>query len=487
MERTGAGDDPPRSVLLVTADTLRANYCSPFGGHVEMPRLQELADGGALFAHTYSLSPWTMPSIAGLMSSRYPLGPTPNVPMSQTVEETVSYAAAARYWEEPDGSTFVTRLRDAGFETAALIGNPFIKKHEWLMKGFDHTVVPEFRDGLRGELLREPRGPFRAAPALRGLLARAWPALGEQRDLDSTRVLTEHARLLLHKFAGKPFFLWIHYYDPHTPFDAPEQFRTEPVSFTHFPPPEMIAREPLEKVAWEHDHVDEIRSMYEAEVRYLDHATGLLIDDLGTLGLRGSTNIVFNSDHGEELIEHTGVIAHGHTFYEELIWVPLILSGPDVPQVRVAEASSAIDVLPTMAAWLGQPAQAGWRGRDLTERMASGLASDRPVFAQSNSTFAFKEPKQAVVWRNHKLIYGMATRHRELYNLKTDPLEKHNLVDEVPELADQLQILLEDWSDSFPSTYARLEEGDKPSLTPEEMEDSIQNLQSLGYLGGDPE
>jgi len=284
------------SLLLVTLDTTRPDHLGAWGyPHVETPTLDGLAREGVRYQRCYAPTPLTLPSHASLLTGLLP----PRHGLRTN-------GARALGGEVP---TLATLLRERGYATGAAIG-AFVLDHRFgLARGFDH-----YDDALAGG--REG-GRFSYA----------------ERD---ARAVTDAALAWLEAQQG-PFFLWVHYYDPHAPYAPPG-----------FDP--TLAR----------------RAPYDAELEFVDGELGRLLDRLGELGHADRTLVVVAGDHGEALWEH-GEISHGLFVYEATLRVPLLVRFPDGRHAGtvVREPVALVDVLPSVLGWLGLPAPTGLDGQPL--------------------------------------------------------------------------------------------------------------------------
>ncbi|MBW2271733.1 MAG: sulfatase [Deltaproteobacteria bacterium] len=481
------------SALIITADALRAGSLSLYGGPVQTPALEAMAREGVLFSRAYSLSPWTMPSIAGLFSSKYPPGVTPGATPQQVAEESVLHAKLDDYWLEGGRANLFEGLRNRGYATAAYVGNYIVTNHEWLLRGAEDVIAPRYDESER-------RGPLRSQPRLHDLLARLRPELAPRREVDTTRVLTERALAFLGRNRDRSFLLWLHYYDPHAPLDPPARYRTLTGTFEVFPPPESEGQGILDRLKLGQEQLPYILSLYEAEIRYLDDAIARLHEALRRRGhgpdhdpdqhpyqhsyRHPDTFVFFTSDHGEEFMEHSGLIGHGHTFFEELVAVPFIATGPDIAPGVIDQPISAIDFLPTLEELLGVPPGRGLHGRSLAPSLLAGGAppAPRPAFMQTNSTFVFSESQRAVVRGAHKLIHAQVSDQLELYDLAADPEERSDLAARQPQLAAELKALLEQWALGFPSSYTTMRPLFEPEFEGGELDEGIEQLKAIGYL-----
>ncbi len=457
--------------LFLTVDTLRANYTSVYGGPVQTPSLERLAARGTVFDHHHSLAPWTSPSVNGMYASKYPPSLTPNAGREKHKEQIGRYSISKDYWTGESRTTIVERFTNAGYRTAAFIGNPGIQNDRYLIDRFDDSrVVP-------GDMVRNhPSGPLAKTFLLRSAVERFWPGATPERPFDFTDFLRRKAQQFLRFHADGPFFLWIHFFDPHMPYDPPMEFRDDykcgPFEFL----PHGVGFNP-EYVR----HRDYIRSLYEGEIRYVDSSIGKVLDTLRDLDLEKNTYVTIWSDHGEEFWEH-GKSGHGQSLYDDLTHVFLIFAGPDVrPGGRIGTATSSIDVMPTLADLFGLESIPGWRGVSLAKllRGEPGEVLASPVYIQATGTVGSVEPRQAVVRGRLKLIRGMESGNLELYDFVADPAESQNLVVTNPDVARLLVEELQHWGTTFPVTFEQLGGTDDQSTPSAE---NMAVLEALGYL-----
>jgi arylsulfatase len=463
----GRGNEGP-NILLVTADSMRADYASLYGGQSPTPVLEALASSGAKFDHAISLAPWTVPSLSGLFSSKYPPSVTPGIRGEERDQQLTLYGQIPAYWLGALGQSLPRRLRDRGYDTAAFVANFAMRKQRWLIDDFDYHLVMQ-------PLMKELRGPFAKSPFLSCLLQAILPSFYELHPFDHTRAVTALSRRFIRYHKGERFFLWAHFLDPHSPYDPPEAYRSMSGPFPFYP---------YQNRRHDWDKKDYIRSLYAGEISYVDDSIGEILDILRELDLDDRTYVVFTSDHGEELWDHSD-FGHGHSVYDELLRVPLVIAGPGIPAQVVSRTVSTIDLLPTLADWTNLAADPEWRGSSWAAALAQGSfePGETPVFAQATGVLPPPpEPLQAVVLGNYKLVRGMESGKLSLYDRGADPSESINRADALPGITRKLKRALNRWSKSFPVSFdVFAAEGENLEPDPE----MIENLKLLGYLPSD--
>jgi arylsulfatase A-like enzyme len=277
----------------------------------------------------------------------------------------------------------------------------------------------------------------------------------------------------------EPTFLWLHYFDPHLPYEPPRDFVPEgnpPSGMSRrFAVPVVEARSGLfipdrEQRQW-------IRGLYDGESRYTDRSIGRLIEELKRLGMYDDTLIVLTADHGEELWEHDS-FEHGHSLYDELLHVPLIVRPPGGGGGRrVATPVSTVGLVPTMLELCGLP----WKPEDFSSPPLLGAAADKagpqPLFAGGLLSL---ENRSCVVWEDLKLIRRAVTGREELFDLARDPAELHSLPPESSERTPELRKLLEEHLRESAALRTRLGILDPAKMVLDDA--TLRDLRNLGYV-----
>jgi len=373
----GCGPSAPRSnVVVVVIDTLRQDHLAPYGySRDTAPFLSELAREGAVF-DGLSTSSWTKPATASLLTGLHPL-------RHQTF--------ARRDRLPPQAVVLAERLRQGGYRTIAASANGWVSPAFGFDRGFDTFFLAE---DLSAEGLNR-----RLFPLLAGLQA--------------------------------PFFLYVHYVDPHVPYAPATAWDGSPL------PAELKADGPMDLSELDATHeyprppefLARTRDLYDGEIRGADQGLRELVSWLHRRGLMKNTLLVVTSDHGEELGEH-GRMSHGQSLYQEVVEVPLVFHGPHLMRSgRHFGRASLLDVVPTVAdlAGISIPSEeidgvslagllAGGRGSDGNER-AFLFHLD---FKDGTSIAVLRGPK--------KLVLSKVPYRKELFGLDRDPGERHNLV-----------------------------------------------------------
>lgn len=355
------GPAPPPNLVLVTIDTLRADRVGAYGRAAAFtPALDRLAREGVLLEDVVVAAPQTRPSHATLLTGRHPY--------EHGLRDNAHGPLAPRW------PTLATQLQAAGYDTAAMIGAYPVSRPSGLDRGF--RVFDDPFSGARAAREREPRSERRGAEVIDAALR--WL---------STRTPTA------------PFFLWVHLFDPHAPYEAPAPFDAR------------FAREP-----------------YDGEVAYADAQLGRLLAQLDKSGLAGRTLVVATSDHGEGLGEHDEA-EHMLLVYDTTLRVPLLLRFPGTlpAGARVGGQFRGVDLLPTLLELLGRPPVAT-SGASRAANLRAGTAlPDNTAYAESlygQLHFGWA-PLRALRGEGFKYIEALEP---ELYVLREDPGETRNRI-----------------------------------------------------------
>jgi choline-sulfatase len=441
-QNSGVNDPARPVVVLVTLDTTRADHLGCYGSKVAgiSPRIDELAASGVLFTSSISQAAVTPVSHASIFTGLYPynhgLRVMHGVAQNRLVEEQVTLAEV---------------LRDVGYDTGAFVSAFPVTRYFGFDQGFEHYDDDFSPKGAASQLLTS------------GGMVNTGDV---QRHAGST---TDLALAWMEK-REDPFFLWLHYFDPHDD--------------KLLPPADVMAGKVLSS-----DHRERLKEIYDIEISYMDAQLGRVFDQLKAMGLWDNCIVVVTADHGEGLGDHNWW-THG-VLYQEQIRVPLIVRAPGMPESRrVDSVVRSIDILPTVAALLGLqeedlPKQDGVSLRPLLD----GTSDDLHLSAYSDSVnqMTYNFSLEIVDKKNDRLFalvldgrwkyirHLQNTEKSELYDLNNDPKELHNLASEKPELmrraAEELRAV------PF-MPFEQLEIGH----TPKEI---LDRLRTLGYVGSE--
>ena len=425
------------NVILLSLDTLRADRLGTYGyQHPTAPFIdQQVARRGVVFERCVTQAPTTTRSHMTMFTSLYP---------STHQAEGVRILA-------PEIPTLAQYLRAAGIETGAVTENGWVAIQHGFGRGMNQY--------------KEDRRFFDGAPG----------------QIEATY---EAARAWLRRHHDKQFFLFVHTYQVHNPFNPAEKYR------------ELFTEQRGETVDDESPLHLRQSADYDREIRETDDALRGLFAELAELELTDRTIIVLTSDHGEEFLEH-GQLGHGANLYEEVSWVPLMFVGPSVPAGRrVPTPVGLVDITPTVLDLYGLSVPEGIEGVSLAGsiRRDTALPSERPLYTESMAARAALEggwveaypPYYTVRRGSLKLIrFGTEDGNRyELYDLDADPLEQHDLYADRTDAARELTALLDGYEEHCRERREDLLAGVEGEAPPPAAlsEEQLEKLKGLGYI-----
>ena len=357
---------PKRNVLLITIDTLRADRLGCYGSRtVKTPNIDALAAGGTLFEETITPVPLTLPSHASILTGRYPA--------EHGIRDNGFYRLPKGY------PTLATEFAKAGYQTAAFVASGTLNGVFGLNQGFD---LYDDMSVVKGRT-----------------------QLTDRSERPADKVTAKVAEWLKNS-VKKPFFLWVHYFDPHAPYEPPESYR--------------------EKYRGR---------LYDGEVAFTDREVGRLLKVLKEAGFERDTLVILTADHGESLGEH-GEMSHGVFLYRATMHVPLIFSGPGVPAGKpISSMARLIDICPTILSYAHLNKNFSCSGRDLWPIIAGrSIPEGELIYIETEA------PANLMGWSALKGLRTdrfkfIALPARELYDIRADPGENHNLITSQPDVA----------------------------------------------------
>ena len=400
------GSERPRNLLLIVVDTLRADRIGFMGGErPTSPRIAALAEAGAWFSKAHANSPWTVPSTATLVTSRYPSEHGAEIPgdvrnLGETPPQQMGGGAIS----------IAQILQERGFRCGLFSANPFLFGR--FKDGHDVTVVE-----------RQPATP-----------------------------ITDLAISYVRSTGEAPFFIHLQYMDLHQPLEPPQPY------FDLFPTPDTGPRDERHR-EWAYSNGENLDTrgfrdfranrlaLYDGALRYVDHEIGRLLDALQEMGRLDETLVVVTSDHGEEFWDHASLgarlggdprgffgIGHGHSMFQELLRIPLVFTGPGVKQgLQIHCLTSLLDVAPTVLDLLGVPVPEAMRG----ETLAPLIDGDEPVAMTASKAIYAESPAYGpAAWSLIDDGWKLITRADNvelLFHLAEDPAESTDLSSTEPD------------------------------------------------------
>jgi arylsulfatase len=430
----------PRNILLVSIDTLRADHLGCYGYFRDTsPVIDALAKESVFFELGLTPLATTLPAHTSLLTATHPME-----------HGTLANTNRGKFkFNRPKSiRSFAEYAQARGYRTAAVVSAAPLSRITGIHEGFD--------------LFDEPEGHERIAEGTNAVVFSTLKELGDG-----------------------PFFLWVHYFDPHSPYLPPPGYRDRfqggdelDAHIAERGIPESLVR-PNKKTIRPRAAID----AYDNEIFYVDEQLGVLFDVLRSKGLWNDTVTVLVSDHGEGLGEH-GMAGHGYV-HREQIHVPMMIRVPGREHQRVSAAVSLVDVMPTVLGLMGDEEHAAWKpfldqasGRDL---LAAAAQHDAVVSQRSarerkdigDSAFSLAD-------RDWKYVHEPDVANR-LFDWKSDSLELEDVSSKHASKATELRRALEARIDRYRARRAELLEGSED--VEEEMDpELLEKLRALGYI-----
>jgi len=421
------------NIILISIDALRADHLSCYGYHRNTsPNIDRLASQGVLFKNAFSQATWTLPSHSSIFLSQYVWRHKVDTPRK-------------RLHNLP--ATLAEILKNENYTNAAFTGGEIMSSKYGFNQGFEI-----YRDGIPGS-----RGHHEISSYIDKLLS--W--------LESVR--------------NRKFFLFIHAYDVHDPYNPPapyfDLYTKGRCEGKHVRTSRGIVLNKLDASKLTPKETDYIMAVYDGGINYVDDQLGKIFEKLNQLGIDDNTIIILTSDHGEAFGEH-GRLNHAHKPYIELVRVPLIIKGPGIPRNRIYENFvQHIDIVPTILEILNIPQRKEMQGKSILPLMNNCEIED------DFKTYSFGRDRDkpqcpfSISLRTKEWTYII--NHNgpdELYHRINDPKEQNNIIEKRPLIAQKLKKELEDF-------IALTSEG-KPQVAEKVHidEELREQLKSLGYL-----
>ena len=426
------------NIVLISIDTTRRDHCSIYGYERDTtPSLRAFAKQGTSFDLAYAPTSTTGPTHATVFTSLYPIA---HHVLKNGLELSGKH------------ETLAETLRAHGYQTASIVSSFVLHSKFGYAQGFT-SYDDDFQLGEATVQVKSWEGH-----QLDGA------AFDRRADYTTDRAINW---LENHRDSARPFFLFVHYFDPHDPYRPPGPFASRFALAGHFP-----------------SRTQKAINLYDGEIAFMDQEIGNLLKSVKQLGLEGETLVVIFSDHGEGLMQHRHM-AHGVNIYEEAVRVPLLFRWPGyIKRDRLLSSPVELtDLMPTILDLTGiTPAVRSFHGRSLAASLCgrSSLDRERRVYTYR------RHYEEGIVWRTRvkgekfgvrvgpwKYIEGQEEKTKELYNLATDPLELRNLRGTLSEKVAEFASHLKEWKQAHRTAS---------SIPGEIPQEDISRLKSLGYV-----
>ncbi len=431
---------PPRGIILISLDTLRADHLGIYGYHRNTsPSIDAFAKESIVFEHAVVQSPWTLPSHMSIMTSLYPSFHGVTKRTERLADEHVTLAEL---------------LREGGYRTAAFTDGGYMRAVFGFNQGFD------FYGGFRR------RGIARILPEVK-----KW----------------------LDKNKSNPFFLFIHCYDIHQPYDPPPPYNSIFHDFPYTghltPNCKTLLAAWMNRLKVNDEDLHHIIALYDGGIRYTDKKIGEFLSYLRDSGLEDQSLIIITSDHGEEFKEH-GSFLHWQLYHRPNLHVPSIMRIPNYPkkEIRITELVRSIDLLPTILEIAGLPTHSKAQGRSLLplikrhkkflnrslHQVFRLFKKDSVIsFAEAPNPRFRKESDISIITDVYQMIYNLKSHNIQLFNLRVDPIAQNNIAKDHDDISERLLSQFKEVYSTTPSYKA-------PIIFLDEQ--TREQLKALGYI-----
>lgn len=420
------------NVIFIVIDTLRADHLGTYGcTTMTSPSIDAFAKQSLVFEHAYATAPWTSPSVASMITGRYPreLGITTRSEVINAQETTLAEI-----------------LRDSGYSTHGVISHFFIGSKLGYAQGFESYNEEES---------------------------------GKGRDYVSSPGVSREAIKRIQLKSKKPLFFFAQYFDPHYNYQMHPILNTFP-NYAGRLLGGKIKIEELRNLALNNnltsDELRYITACYDSEIRFTDQQIGLFFDELKRNDLYDDALIILTADHGEELGgKRHNWIGHTKWLSEDLIKIPLLIKLPNQKESqRIHIPISLVDLLPSILQYLGLPIPDHISGVPFS--LSDENISARPIFAETRRM----NNLDMVIVDNWKLVYDLGSDKQKLYNLATDPEALTDLAADQKGILVKMEKMRRDWNSRVASRQSTsLDSKKRPSVF---SKDEHKKLKELGYV-----
>jgi arylsulfatase len=442
----GAAEAAP-SIVLITLDTTRADHLPTYGYFRDTaPALDALAAESIVFERLIVPMATTLPTHLSILTGTYPLE---HGVLANSTQGGRRFVPSSRL------QSFATLSQRAGYTTAAFVSAAPLKTGSGAETGFD--VFDQSEEKMR-----------------------------------NAEATTDAALSWLAGHDDEPFFLWIHYYDAHYPFEPPGEYAKLYATddglkaFIAERDISPIASRPLTSTI---DVAEDVANLYDGEIRYVDDQMARVLEALRARTDWPTTAVVVAGDHGEGLCQH-GLSAHGSTWNEQLN-APLVMRLPNEEPRRVKTLLSAIDVLTTLAGSMELPQSSEFESQATGRNVLAADFEPRAVLSQDTGRERrVKGPYRYALsgerFKFFRLEHEDGRIEEELYDLQRDPFELSNVADRNPDKLAELRETLALQLTALEQRGRELRGADEPTTRPADRE-VLEQLNALGYLVDDEE
>jgi len=464
----------PPNIMLISIDTLRADHLSCYGYHrLTTPNFDQIGEESVIYENAYSTGAWTPPAHASMVTGFYP-----------SVHGTVHNNRLRKQIR-----TLGELLCDQGYKTAGFVNNSQVGELVGLERGYETFI----------EVWKGTQGKSIASRAINYVIRNTRELIGTNDH--GARRTNDIAREWIAENKNNPFYIFLHYIEPHNPINAPHPFKNRywnKNSRRHIDNQKvyLVAQNPLicftDNIRLNDEEITALKALYDGEISYTDHKIGEFIAYLKKEHIYDETLIIITADHGEHFGEHN-LYSHVASLYEPIVHIPMIIKYPAWfnKRGRISNLVQLIDIYPTVADTVGLNRESfrGIHGQSLLDtdmndgyhryiiaewegRIPSFVSRRMKDQKAKQIVQRFREPIIMMRERNYKYILH-AGGGEELYDLETDKSELNNIVEADKEIAGRCREKLSDWQ---PLT-------EEVGSGPESLDEiTRKNLEDLGYM-----
>lgn len=452
------------NVALLVSDALRFDAPGCYGGKASTPNINWLAENGVLFERAYSPSPWTLPTAVSMFTGNH----------ADVYPEETENERLIRFFVPLKEQLFGEILRMRNYDVKMHVENP-IASNSNNLQGFESFQLNSQLNEDELNYVKEKTGMEIRSKAYENMYG------------------------ILHYILSAPrnqnFFVLKWFLDPHSYYDPPKEFLENPpfpteklpkpleyYSSFHFyeggqPIPNRVNGDSLTEI-----EMDYVKYLYSKEVESIDERVGYVLNALRSNNLIENTLIIFTSDHGEAFKEH-GHYGHSMSYYEELLHIPLIISGPEIPKgKRIKTAVSLLGLVPTIMDLMGLELAEDVQGKSFKAAMREKTIKDTTLyFTGTHHTAKYQD---ALIERNYKVITYYERRETELYNLLLDPKEVYNVAQEKSQTVRKMFKKIERHrQENYKEKIKNMQKlGRSDVMSQKAKEKILEQLKSLGYI-----
>lgn len=447
------------NIIIIIIDALRARNIGCYGYDKPItPNIDKLAKDSLIFDNAFSTINTTDPSLTTILTGRYPSSHGITAHGVKLKEDYIKYLRRSK-------PKFIQEiLNERNYKTVAI---------DWLSRwhkiGFNEYLPEDIKKSLIKRFLKKI---FNISPSfLKEFLQKTAIKKGiiktySTENFKISKYLTdqEYTNIAINKIREfkkniTPFFIFLHYWSVHMPYDPPTNYLEELQNLKYMETPSMnqilneingVWKNALEKFTMDIESSKEMLARYDACIKFVDNEIGRILTTLKDENIFDNTIILVTSDHGESLLEH-GIYFDHHGLYDETIIVPLIVKFPKIAHKRIAPFIQHIDIVPSILDYLNFSCNENFDGKSFIPLIESGKKLRDYIYIEEYNT----AKKKAIRTKTNKYIYSNSKESaicnycgkihggiEELYDLKTDPGENFNLIKEKPQIAKEFKTLL---------------------------------------------